>query len=156
MILPKATATVILGTLCQIFFGCKTSQNYSVSPGESSQKIYFFNSLEPFKATLEGSFSKHVPPTPGETIPGEFDDFPASLTYVSHESQLTTLRGTARLRGQASLTVCTFPKLEFHLREKASLSSSPFLYDNKVKIGTHCAEGESIAIPVAIEFAKSC
>jgi hypothetical protein len=112
---------------------------------QTAREPYFFHDAEPFRCTLEGSFLKHFPTKSGEEVPGEFAEFPATMSYVSAHSQLTTIEGRARVRGQASLTVCTFPKLEFKTKEDKSSKTSPFYYDHTMKIGTHCGEGESIA-----------
>lgn len=137
--------TLFLAAVASVFTACKKSESLSEPVSQAAREPYFYHDAEPFRCTLEGSFLKHFPTKSGEQVPGEFDEFPATMSYVSADSQLTTLEGRARVRGQASLTVCTFPKLEFKTKDHTSSKTSPFYHDNAIKIGTHCGEGDSIS-----------
>ena len=137
---------IFIGTLIFLHPGCKNSKNLSETVSVSKREAYFYNDLSPFRCTLEGAFLSHFPSKAGDQVPGEFDDFPATLTFDNVDSHLTpTVKGNARVRGQASLTVCTFPKLEFRSQKESTKSTSPFYYDERMKISTHCGESESIA-----------
>ncbi|MCX6131397.1 MAG: hypothetical protein NTX25_20335, partial [Proteobacteria bacterium] len=72
-------------------------------------------------------------------------EFPASLEYQTNDGQAVSLSVELTVRGDASLSVCAFPKLRMQIKKGEPDRDSPFYEDKTINIGTHCSDDDKIS-----------
>lgn len=101
------------------------------------------------EAPLGEAFAKAAAGLPNGPLPGmprrSKDPFLGTLTYTAPGGAQVTLPIELKVRGNSSLTECSFPKLTVKIRkdELAGAPLGPFAGDTKFKLGTHCGEVDS-------------
>ena len=140
----------LVGVMAGMPSGCKKPRDASeplaaaatptVSPSGD-----FYHDLTPYGMTLKAPFSSLLPAGPSAASNNDHPFYKGVLELVPRPGDTIAIDGDVRIRGQASLDVCRFPKLEFRATALGASPASPFFHSATVKIGTHCAEGESLA-----------
>jgi hypothetical protein len=110
-----------------------------------------FRAVEPFEFKLRASFqellSRVNEPTVESPVDGvlEYDDL--------RTGQAEALAVRIKLRGNSSLRLCTFPKIEFSFVQKEKLVGTVFEGQRKIDLNTHCTpEGLGSAFPLREEL----
>lgn len=91
-----------------------------------------------FRAAHAGEPNGPIPGLPRRVT----DDFPGKLKFTTRGGEATSLDVILKVRGNSSLSECSFPKLSMKLTDEAKVAarSTMFAKQSKLKIGTHCDE----------------
>lgn len=134
--------------------GCTTADDHEPASQEAdATRSTLFDRAEPLafriEAPLGEAFEKASAGLPNGPLPGmprrSKDPFVGTLTYATSGGAEVTLPIELKVRGNSSLSECSFPKLTIKIRkgDLAGAPLGPFAGDTKFKLGTHCGEDAS-------------
>jgi hypothetical protein len=134
-----STAVASSGLGCGIEARSVQSES-SLEQTNAQASAGFFESNKPLAFELDVDIVK---------LAEKNDYLPSTLRFAGGKSFAVD----AKIRGQNSREDCSFPKLSVRLQKAVATDGTPFAGHRKIKIGTHCGEGEPARYRLADQIA---